>query len=218
MCILCLEDACILCWTEAHGLYTTDFRGTVEGRQERIHSRPRLLAGSLRHRKHYSPLVSPLLVRASAVLCGICGSSSCRFETWPSWLGSARTPVPSPPLTVGLHGQLLPGPLGPSPGGAALLTPVLGGRRSGCPDNRGRAGGARRTARGRDQKVTWKRRTAHGREWRRGSGPGSATALVEPRPELGKALSASAGTTRTSAGLGKLPPGLCEGLGGRSCR
>lgn len=135
---------------------------------------------------------------------------------------SARTPGPSPPLTVGLHGQLLPGALGPSPGGAALLTPVFVWRRSGCPDNRGwageRAGGARRTARGRDQKVTWKRRAAHGREWRRGVATRERGGFSRAAP---RARERSVSSSRDHANVGRAreaPAQALGGLGGRRCR
>lgn len=141
--------------------------------------------------------------------CGICRSTSPGSRPGPAGLASDRIPGPSPPLTVGLHGQLLPGPLGPSPGGAALLTPVLrGGRRWGCPDNRGRAGRGPADGEREGPKSDVERGAAHGREWRRGSGLGTSAAPTEPRPELGKPLSASVGTTRASAELGKLPPWL----------
>lgn len=65
--------------------------------------------------------------------------------------------------------------------------------------------------------MTWKRGAAHGRERRRGSGLGTSAAQAEPRPELGKPPSASVGTTRASAELGKLPLAPF-GLGGRRCR
>lgn len=60
--------------------------------------------------------------------------------------------------------------------------------------------------------MTWKRGAALGRERRRGSGQGTSAAPTEPCAELGKPPSASVGTTRASAELGKLPPCLRSAL------